>query len=180
MNICRDPVGGSKSSYNKMKRHLSRLKRIATMQPTISNSDASPQICQSATKANLKKAELVKKELAGNRSGLRLKNSEPLPFEYTPGARMGSMLLYTTNEKQLYRLKNEFTNYKRYVCNVRQCHATLVLRDNELRRAPQFKEHNHSDQELVAAKNKFEATCKAKCMEGAVDPSLVFTSMLKE
>lgn len=163
-----------------MKRHLSRLKKIAsTANSTISNSDESPQIGKSAITAHLKKAETIRKELAG-RSRVRFENSVPLPFEYTPGARMGSTLLYTTSEKQLYRLKNEFTNYKRYVCNVRQCHATLVLRDSVLKRAPQFKEHNHPDQELVAAKNKFEASCKAKCMEGTVDPSQVFTSMLRE
>lgn len=164
-----------------MKRHLSRLKKLATpAKSTISNSEESPEICQSLTNAYVEKEKKVKKKLACKWPGLRLENSEPLPFEYTPGARMGSRLLYTTNEKQLYRLKNEFPNYKRYVCNVRQCHATLVLRENELRRAPQFKEHNHPDQELVAAKNKFEASCKAKCMEGGIDPSLVFTSMLRE
>lgn len=162
-----------------MKRHLSRLKKFAAMQSagdSVNNYESFNTLRNSdETKEQLNKAATVKKELAN-----KWKNSEPLPFEYTPGARMGSTLLYTTNEKQLYRLKNEFTNYKRYVCNVRQCHATLVLRDNELRRAPQFKEHNHPDQELVAAKNKFEASCKAKCMEGTVDPSLVFTSMLRE
>lgn len=164
-----------------MKRHLSRLKKNATTaNPAISNSDESPKICQSAITTHIKNAKTIQKELANKWTGRRFEKSEPLPFEYTPGARMGSTLLYTTSEKQLYRLKNEFTNYKRYVCNVRQCHATLVLRDNELKRAPQFKEHNHPDQELVAAKNKFETSCKAKCMEGALDPNLVFTSMLRE
>lgn len=122
------------------------------------------------------KAEVV----SGEPTSIDSKNAESLPFEFTPGARMGSTLLYSTNEKQLYRLKNVFTNYKRYVCTVKTCRATLVLKGDHLSKAPQFKDHNHADQELVAARNKFEASFKAKCMDNSADPNILFTTMLNE
>lgn len=93
---------------------------------------------------------------------------------------MGSTLLYSIREKQLYRCNKELSNYTRYVCIVKSCQAALFLREDELSKSPSFKGHNHADQEAVAAKNKFEAMCQAKCLESDINPSLVFTSMLSE
>lgn len=111
---------------------------------------------------------------------LNANRPEKLPFEFTPGARLGSTLLYSIGEKQLYRLSKVFSKYNRYVCNIKSCRSTLFLRGNELNKSPSFKDHNHADQEAIVAKNKFETSCKAKCLEGGVDPSLVFTAMLNE
>lgn len=134
------------------------------------------EICQPLTE----NTEIVNDTLGSESILLEPENSEHFPFEFTPGARMGSTLLYSIKEKQLYRCNKEFSNYKRYVCIVKACRAALYLRENELSKSPSFKGHNHPDQEAVAAKNRFEATCKAKCLEGDTDPSLVFTSTLSE
>lgn len=171
-----------------MKSHLNHRKRAVIKNATpsadckpqhiLGNSrDSTPDEFQSTIEANPKSDD----DKLTRRSHLRKKNNaEHLPFEFTPGARFGSILLYSISEKHLYRLKNVFTNYKRYVCTVKTCRATLFLRGDVLSKAPQFKEHNHTDQESVVAKNKFQASCRAKCLEDGIDPSVVFTMMLNE
>lgn len=193
----RDPVGGSNSSYDKMKRNLGRLKKIVSKNSPTTNSkiarqqedhsqdnsnedimpvgsfDGPVEICKSFTENEPMLND-------GETTRLEPENSEYLPFKFTPGARMGSTLLYSIKEKQLYRLNKEINNCKRYVCIVKDCRAALFLKENELIRSPSFNGHNHADQEAVAAKNRFETTCKAKCLEGDANPSVVFTSMLSE
>lgn len=178
-----------------MKSHLNHRKRAVSkyvtpsadakheIQMAISResiSDEPTDKCQSPIGKNTKNTvdELVRGSHHHKKENTE--TDEHLPFEFTPGARLGSTLLYSISEKQLYRLKNVFTNYRRYVCNVKTCRATLFLRGNVLSKAPQFKDHNHGDQESVVAKNKFQTSCRAKCLEDGIDPSLVFTMMLNE
>lgn len=77
-----------------------------------------------------------------------------LPFKFIPGVRMGSILLYSINERQLYRLKNTFKNCKRYACIERTCHATLYLKGHELSKAMKFQDHNHPEQETDFTKRR--------------------------
>lgn len=177
-----------------MKRNLGRLKKIVSKNSPIADcrnklqnyhtretiADDRVVICQSLTETQSESAEIVNDSVAIDSIRLEFETSEHLPFEFTPGARMGSTLLYSIKEKQLYRCNKEFSSYKRYVCVVKDCRAALFLRENELSRSPSYNGHNHADQEAVAAKNKFEALCKSKCLEGDANPSSVFTSMLSE
>lgn len=172
----RDPIGGRSSSYVKMKSHLKHRKRVVRKRRE-STSEESAERIQSTTEANPENADI---DLPRSSYRHKKENAEHLPFEFTPGARLGSILLYSISEKQLYRLNNVFATYKRYVCTVKTCRATLFLRGNVLSKAPQFKDHNHTDQESVVAKNKFQASCRAKCLEDGTDPSLVFTMMQNE
>lgn len=159
-----------------MKSHLNHRKRAVSKNDTLllantreSSAEEPAEKFQSTTETIPKNAKVLKK-----------KNTENLPFELIPGARTGSTMLYSISEKQLYRLKNDFTNYIRYVCAVTTCRATLYLRGEVLSKAPQFTDHNHSDKEAAVAKNKFEASYIAKCLEDGSDPSVVFPMMLNE
>lgn len=175
-----------------MKRNLDRLKKsVSKISPTVNyelqmdhsqengNDDKPVEKGNALTEKHSENAGIGNDSLTESIS-VESENSEYIPFEFTPGARMGSTLLYSIKEKQLYRCNKEFRSYKRYVCIVKACRAALFLTENELSKSPSFKGHNHANKEAVAAKNKFEAMCKAKCLEGDVNPSLVFTSMLNE
>lgn len=59
-----------------------------------------------------------------------------LPFEFRVGATINSKLLYSISEKQFYRLRNGTKQpYGRYVCNVANCKAVLILKDGKLAKA---------------------------------------------
>lgn len=78
-------------------------------------------------------------------------DSDVLDFEWTPGTRCGTKLVYTTTEKQLYQRKCKIINGYRYICRVSNCKASLyMLDDGILRRCENWRSerHIHSNQEI--------------------------------
>lgn len=67
------------------------------------------------------------------------------PFEYTPGAKKGSVLVYTTDEKQLY-VKNK-TNKKGdvfWTCRTKPCAARVKITSSEVCSfASSYSGHSH-------------------------------------
>lgn len=82
-------------------------------------------------------------------------NRSAIEYIMSPGLRLDSKLLYTVNEKYLYRFKSSYKHKKRYVCNESDCPAALVLVDDILYPTPKMKAHNHSNVEREQIKNMF-------------------------
>lgn len=94
--------------------------------------------------------------------------SDPLRYEFAPGARYGSVLIYTLDEKQMYRRQNVCANYDRYTCNTRGTGCKVVLRlskpGNVARKSGKQRVHNHVQVENTCTKNRFSEAVKAACM----------------
>lgn len=113
-----------------------------------------------------------------NESTSSVKEQDPIPFVFTPGARVNSELVYTTTDKHLYRLKSIMINYKRYVCVIKECHASLKLVGDVLEKPVNFKDHNHASAEETQAKNVFLNDLKKAVAVSDVPVSQVFTQHL--
>lgn len=90
-------------------------------------------------------------------------------FEFIPGKRIDSELLFMKSEKQLFKkctLRKHLYTYKCYVtrCPSRIIHDTLR---NIIFKAKDYKVHTHGDQEKVYKELKLKTTIKTKC----TDPS---------
>lgn len=105
--------------------------------------------------------------------------TDSLPYEFTPGARINSSLLYSTAEKQLYRIQNKHPYYDRYRCNVKKCPAGLKMVGTVLKKVPNFKEHNHGPMEDIKNKNKFIDSLKREVKNSSASIKSVFINHMK-
>lgn len=78
------------------------------------------------------------------------------------GRRIHSNLLYTLDEKQLYRRASKKTKYDGYVCIWKGCRASLrhYVKENVLRPSLQRQPHCHPIAEEQYLANKFMNTVK--------------------
>lgn len=68
--------------------------------------------------------------------------------------------------------------YERYVCNVSNCKAVLVLKDGVLRRADNFKSHLHEDQEDKYERDKFDNRVKEEIRTSVTGINEIFNNNL--
>lgn len=102
---------------------------------------------------------------------------DTLRYIFTPGARLGSKLLYTLDEKQLYCREKIHETFDRYVCKIPQCRSAINVSKPDLKaRRGNSTPHRHPNQEDTYLKNRFEANMKTACVEsnGLVDPNAIY------
>lgn len=69
-------------------------------------------------------------------------------FKYTVGKRIDSRLVYTTDDRQLFKVKRtERTGAKTYYCYKKGCSAKISIKDGICVRVPKSEVHNHDNQE---------------------------------
>lgn len=82
-----------------------------------------------------------------------------MTFEFVPGSRLQSRLLYTLDEKHMYRRSSSTPTYDRYVCISRVCRACVRFyrKENAVRRGgnAKVKQHTHPNAEERYHANKF-------------------------
>lgn len=102
-----------------------------------------------------------------------------------PGARYGSRMLYTVDEKHMYRRQNIYTKFDRYICNAPRgmCRSVVNLSKPEAvaRKAGIYPKHNHTNLQSTFFKNQFEDALKKACLasNGMVDPSTLYENQLQ-
>lgn len=146
-----------------------------TQQPSFTNSPSSPPERPAAVKTE-----------RSTSSGFKFKFEscgESLPFCYTSGGKLGSTMLYTTEEKQLYRRKKEppgsRSGKERYICRKQSCKATLYLHEERLYKLPGSHGHNHGTQEVQAEQFRFQTEVRKLCRETGADPKSAVEEVLK-
>lgn len=73
-------------------------------------------------------------------------------FEFVSGKRSNSRLIYTTEEKQLYRVNRKLVDGSvAYLCRVEKCSVRIYLKNERVFGYSPINEHSHGDQ----AKDKF-------------------------
>lgn len=96
---------------------------------------------------------------------LRSKNAE---YKLVPGPRLNSELLYTTEEKQLYKKnKKNAAGHMGYTCRVDKCDARVYRRPNgEVYYSEHFEGHRHPNaeetQQEMQLKNEIKEDCAKK------------------
>lgn len=100
----------------------------------------------------------------------------------TPGARLNTELLYTTEEKHLYRRKHQGVTCDRYICNApdKTCRVALSVTKKSPRVATKINpntQHNHVVQETKYLKDLFMDKLKKACIDsnGYDDPSSLYS-----
>lgn len=90
----------------------------------------------------------------------------PLNFIFCNGQRNTSTLLYTTEEKQLYKKKSVYKTIVKYVCYMNGCNARISLDsvDGTCSKVKNFVQHNHPTQEQLFESLQFTHTVKEKCL----------------
>lgn len=83
---------------------------------------------------------------------------DTLRFCMAPGKRYGSRLLYTLDEKQLYRRTNIFDKYDSYMCNAPAgsgCRVSLAVSKPQgiARKTGNYTKHNHGTREETYLEN---------------------------
>ncbi|XP_017475566.1 PREDICTED: uncharacterized protein LOC108365875 isoform X2 [Rhagoletis zephyria] len=110
-----------------------------------------------------------KSRFVGNTAGVSelfnsKKNMEFFEFEYIKGFRSNSMLLYTKDEKQIYKKTNFYNNGTRYVCYSENCGTSVFVDENErCRRLKNSQSHNHPTQEILKDKMVISQNIKEAC-----------------
>lgn len=100
-----------------------------------------------------------------------------LRYEFAPGARYGSQLLYTLDEKHIYRRSNISDNEDLYVCNApkhMQCRVRLRLSKptGAVRMVYATQRHNHANAEPVYERNRFIHALKMEYIASNGDASM--------
>lgn len=89
-------------------------------------------------------------------------------YMMVPGVRFGSQLLYTLDERMLYKLSNTFDQDTRYVCNYarHRCACSIMVnrRDGSARRTGKASQHQHEHMESDYLRNRFLHELKKACM----------------
>lgn len=84
-----------------------------------------------------------------------------IAFEYTTGKRFGSQLVYTIDDKQLFRKAHQ-RNGVHYKCYIDTCSARLLIRNNICTRQKDRETHNHQNQEKDYEQFKKETDIKRR------------------
>lgn len=113
--------------------------------------------------------------------------ADSLEYTINPGARINSSLLYTIDEKQIYRRRTVGDTADRYVCNANvkpACRVALnVSKPGGIaRKVTGRREHTHGSQEEQYLKNQFVSAVKTdlmkSCGDSLVRPKDVFAKRL--
>lgn len=90
-----------------------------------------------------------------------------IPFEFITGKRSDSILLYTINDKQLYRKCSIYkSKYYSYRCRVKNCKSRVYYEFDTKKcfmRPKSFISHNHGDQEDEVKNLKVATEIKNEC-----------------
>lgn len=92
-----------------------------------------------------------------------------IPFEFITGQRSDSILLYTINDKQLYRKCSMYkSKYYSYRCRVKNCKSRVYYEfesEKCFMRPKSFILHNHGDQEDQFKNLRVATQIKKECTE---------------
>lgn len=88
-----------------------------------------------------------------------------LAFEIMSGKRRNSKVLYIIDEKQFYLQKSEAKGRQYYTCYERNCKSRVILEKGQCRKATDFIEHNHRDQQQLYDELKALNEIKDKCLD---------------
>ena len=95
-----------------------------------------------------------------------------LKFKLMAGLRKTSVLLYTEEEKQLYRQKHKYSDRVRYVCYNSKCSVSLMFFNNsDCVKINEGAIHCHENQEELANKMLLMTTIKTNCEKVAMKRS---------
>lgn len=101
-----------------------------------------------------------------------------LRFEFVPGAKINSTLIYTIDEKQMYRRTNSYDKFDRYTCTTSDCNVSLKFfkLENVARKVANGKKHEHMDRAEKCRINKFKDSVKRNVMNtgGMRDPGSIY------
>ncbi|XP_067641239.1 uncharacterized protein [Eurosta solidaginis] len=90
-------------------------------------------------------------------------------FEYINGFRSNSRLVYTTDEKHIYKKKNNYNKGTRYECYDKNCDMSVFIDDQErCRKLHENHTHNHPNQELLKNKMQINQKIKNACKDAAI------------
>lgn len=108
-----------------------------------------------------------------------------IEYKLQPGMRIGSQLLYTVVEKQLYRRKTQTAKYERYSCiGDKGCRVTILVSkaDGMARMANTHRQHNHQHQEEKAIRDVFMDKLKKSvaASNGFEDPMSLYMRHCEE
>lgn len=108
-------------------------------------------------------------------------STDTLRYEMVAGRRLSSKLLYTLDEKQLYRRKTERPEYSRYVCLADSCPVALRLdaADKTLVHAND-RSHCHPNAEERYLANKFMNSVKKEILNSDRTPEQVYKAHAKK
>lgn len=91
-----------------------------------------------------------------------------LQYEFIQGERRGSKLLYTTEEKQLYRKKDSYKGKENFECIEKECSRRIFLdQSGNCFKCKNFEKHLHGSQEAKYSKLKFMNVIKEECAKPA-------------
>lgn len=105
--------------------------------------------------------------------------STSMPYEFTPGFRPNSTLLYSICEKQLYRRHCSLRHVIRYQCTTSKCSASLALRGDVLFKFKDFQPHNHPTVETKMLKNRFRDKLRMAITASSENIRTVYDEQLK-
>lgn len=102
-----------------------------------------------------------------------------LEFTYSVGKRIDACLVYTTREKQLYKVyRSEKDGSKIYDCHVEKCNAKICIQDGVCSYYQQFTVHSHPEnQENDYTQFNRELNLKHRCQS---DPNLSLRQIFEE
>lgn len=105
---------------------------------------------------------------------------ELIEYIFTPGSIFECQLIYTLDDRQLFRRNNNSPSSLRYICYRAGCRATLRLANGVVTR--HGGSHKHADQEMKYRKFKFEHRIKLRSIEemGLISTKEIFEQELAE
>lgn len=86
-------------------------------------------------------------------------------YEIMSGKRRTSKLLYSKDENQFYIKKSEARGRKYYTCYEKNCKSRVVLENGQCRKATDFIEHNHEEQQEMYDELKALNEIKEQCLD---------------
>lgn len=91
-----------------------------------------------------------------------------ISFEYTNGKRVDSLLVYTTDDKYLFKIKRtDQHGIKHYVCyynkGSNRCSSKITIQGDICRRVKKFEAHSHDNQEAEYKLFLNETKIKLRC-----------------
>lgn len=90
-----------------------------------------------------------------------------VPFVFTPGKRKNSVLIYATDEQQLYRKDRQYGGGFYYRCNVVGCKARMFYETSTTSCKRKRVEHTHGDRTLQMKEGKLREAIKDECLQMA-------------
>lgn len=110
----------------------------------------------------------------------RLFKMEEVDFIYTVGKRIDSCLVYTTCDKQLFKVQRNEPDGKKYGCYYKKvkCNAKIVIKNGVCMYVENFSKHSHAeDQERDYKSFNTELNIKQRCQS---DPTLSLRQIFEE